>query len=390
MQIFPSNSFFLDLFAAMKTTENKKLNLSESFAGDKIPLETIATAMVVSFVSSCFALFDFSVILKGKKAGKEESYLLNVSPNPNQSGPDFWQDVGACLLLNGKAVVFEYQGHLYIADDFTVTEQPFGADIYSIDYSRGAVSHTIEKAASEVLHFKLPGGFSAPPRASSLFADYRDIAALAKEGYIPDLRYTLEVSSLAQGDPNFEKNYEKTVNDSIVPFLKSKKAVLPLFDGFNLNPVDKNSGARSTSEATDHANVVTEAIKKAANLYHVPPGLILGADASTNEGMIEDFMSFCLQPLAKVIGTELTRKRLTHKDVTAGSKIVCDPSKVVYFDILRRADKVEKLIGSGYYTIDELKTKTGELPTGEPVCNERLITKNFNVAQEGGEKDGES
>ena len=377
--------FFRSLFGGSSGPHQIKVHVTTD-SSESVDLEHIALGLAVSFVSFCASSFRFDVVLKGVRAAKAERYLLNVSPNANQSGPDFWAEIAYNLLAYGEALAVDAGGQLYIADAWTAEENPFGVNAYH-SISRHGVSLDIAKPESEVLHFALPGGPDSMPIMSSLFDGYGRLIGMASDRYVPDQRYTLQISSIAQGDPDFEKNYKTTVEDAIIPFLTAKKGVLPLFDGFTLNALDGQTGARTTSEATDYQNLVTEAIKKAAALYHIPPGLLLG-EAVTNDGLLDDFLSFCIQPIANIIQTELTRKRLSPSDVMAGGRIICDISQVVHFDVLRKSAQVEKLIGSGYYTIDEMREKAGEIPTGDPIAQQRMVTKNFETSPEGGEKGG--
>lgn len=377
--------FFRSLFGGGSGPRKIKVHVTTD-SSESVDLEHIALGLAVSFVSFCASSFRFDVVLKGVRAAKAERYILNTNPNTNQSGPDFWAEIAYNLLTYGEALAVDVGGHLYIADAWTVEENPFGVNAYH-SISRHGVSLDIAKPESEVLHFVLPGGPDSMPIMSSLFDDYGRLAGMASDRYIPDQRYTLKISSIAQGDPDFEQNYKTMVEDSIVPFLTAKKGVLPLFDGFDLAALDGQTGARTTSEATDFQNLVTEAIKKAAALYHIPPGLLLG-EAVTNDGLLDDFLSFCIQPIANIIQTELTRKRLSPSDVMAGGRIICDISQVIHFDVLRKSAQVEKLIGSGYYTIDKMRERAGELSTGDPIAQKRMVTKNFETAPEGGEKSG--
>lgn len=350
---------------------------------DAIDIGAVAIAMAIHYVAATASQVRWQVVQGGKIDRRQEWHLLNFAPNANQSATDFWGAVISRMMVCGECLIVDIGGSLYICDSWSVDQHPTGEDIYS-DITIGSDMVARPLPASDVLHLRLPAG--PVPSASGIFATYADFVDLAKTGYVPDQRYVLSVDALAQGDRDFEKRYADITNNKIVPFLTAKKAVLPLFSGFSLSPLQNSGGSKSTSEATDADNMITAALRKAAAIYHIPAGLLLG-DVTTTSDIVDNYLSTVVAPLLKSIAVELTRKRMTQAQIIAGGVIMPDMSGCRYVDPISKADKMDKLIASGYYTIDELKIRCGELPIGDDITSRRLVTKNYNTDIGGGQSE---
>jgi len=75
-----------------------------------------------------------------------------------------------------------------------------------------------------------------------------------------------------------------------------------------------------------------------------------------------------------------------------GTYFDVDTTMIMHLDIFEIADKVDKLIASGTYCIDEIRVKLGENPLNNEFSRQHWITKNYskiedalNGIDEGGE-----
>jgi HK97 family phage portal protein len=125
-----------------------------------------------------------------------------------------------------------------------------------------------------------------------------------------------------------------------------------------------------------------------AQAFKIPLSMMLGNITNMNE-IVQVYLSICIDPLADMIGEELTRKYYTFNEWKEGSRIEVDTSCIHHIDILEVADKVDKLIASGVYSIDEVRHRTGDNPLNTDFSKSHFITKNYELAErvlkEGGE-----
>ena len=59
-----------------------------------------------------------------------------------------------------------------------------------------------------------------------------------------------------------------------------------------------------------------------------------------------------------------------------------DSSSIRHFDLFGNAASVEKLVGSGAFTINDILRAAGQEPIDAPWANEHFLTKNIATMQE--------
>ena len=93
-------------------------------------------------------------------------------------------------------------------------------------------------------------------------------------------------------------------------------------------------------------------------------------------------MTFCIDPLAAMISEEATRKRYTFRDWRRGDYLQLDTSTVQHFDIFANANNIEKLVGSGAFSINEILAAAGRSELDEDWARMHWLTLNIsNIEQ---------
>ena len=123
-----------------------------------------------------------------------------------------------------------------------------------------------------------------------------------------------------------------------------------------------------------------------ARAFNIPVSLLKG-DVSDVEKITKNFLTFCIDPLCEMIQTEINRKRYGKKQVQKANYLKTDTTTVMHTDIFDIAEKIDKLIASGMYCIDELRKKLGDAPLNTEESRKHFITKNYQeiTAVEGGD-----
>ena len=78
-----------------------------------------------------------------------------------------------------------------------------------------------------------------------------------------------------------------------------------------------------------------------------------------------------------MIQTEINRKRCGKSAVIKGTYLKIDTTTVMHIDIFDIAEKIDKLIASGMYCIDELRKKLGDAELNTEESRKHFITKNY-------------
>lgn len=94
---------------------------------------------------------------------------------------------------------------------------------------------------------------------------------------------------------------------------------------------------------------------------------------------MDEFLTFCLDPLCSLIGECVNRKYYGKKQILSKTYCRLDTKKVKHFDILTISDAINKLISSGVYTINEVRTLLEEPLIDKEIGDKHWITRNYAV-----------
>ena len=257
----------------------------------------------------------------------------------------------------------------------------------------GNVSYEKTFRESDVLHLRL-NHCNIKPVIDGLYQCYYRMVDAAMRNYQWDKgqHWKVHVAQLAQGDEGWEKQFQSMIEAQVRPFLQSNGSILPEFDGYVYENV---SGANSTSDTRDIKNLVEDIFDFTARGFLIPAVLVNGkvegtADANTR------FLTNCIDPICDQLQEEITRKRYGYDLWRAGDFLRVDSSSIIHFDLFANAANVEKLVGSGAYTINDVRRAANQSTINEPWANEHYMTRNIATmndaaralsAQEGGKMD---
>ena len=166
------------------------------------------------------------------------------------------------------------------------------------------------------------------------------------------------------------------MNERFKKFFNSKNAVIPIFDGFSYTRQGTEQSKISTSKMKDITDILGEIAETVARAFNIPVSLLKG-DVSDVEKITRNFLTFCIDPLCEMIQTEINRKRCRKDEVIKGTYVKIDTTTVMHIDIFDIAEKIDKLIASGMYCIDELRKKLGDAELNTEESRKHFITKNY-------------
>ena len=108
----------------------------------------------------------------------------------------------------------------------------------------------------------------------------------------------------------------------------------------------------------------------------MPPVLINGSVEGTADANAR-FLTNCIDPICDQLQEEITRKRYGYDAWARGDYIKIDSSAILHFDIFENAANVEKLVGSGAYTINDVRRAANQAPIDEDWANQHYMTLNI-------------
>ena len=173
----------------------------------------------------------------------------------------------------------------------------------------------------------------------------------------------------------FNDVYNEMVNKQFANYFKSPNAVMTLWSGFEYNSRSSDASKKSTSDVKDITDLTDEIYEKVACALQIPPALLKGDIADVRE-LTKNFLTFSVDPLAKMMEREINRKR-NGTEVLRGNYIAIDTSTVQHIEPFDVAEAVDKLRAASVLNVDEIRKRIGEPEIGQPWSREYVMTKNY-------------
>lgn len=334
----------------------------------------ICANMIANAVGRC----EFRTFRDGKEIREREHYLWNVEPNANQSSTAFLHKMVAKLLVDNEALIIstrQREGYdaLVVADAWLQNgDYPSRQNEY-INVQVGDVSYEKTFREREVLHLKL-NHINVKPVLDGLYGAYWRLISAAMKRYEWDKgqHWKVHVDQLASGAEDFTENFSRMIEQQVKTFLDSNGAILPEFDGYAYT----NEGGKANVELADIQAQMKDVLGFTAKALQIPAVLVDGSIQGTEDAQGR-FLTGCIDPICDQLQEEINRKRYGYDRMRAGDYLRVDTSSIRHFDIFANAANVEKLVGSGAFTINDVLRSAG-LPTiPEPWADEHYMTKNI-------------
>lgn len=334
----------------------------------------ICANMIANAVGRC----EFRTFRDGKEIREREHYLWNVEPNVNQNSTAFLHKLVAKLLTDGECLVIstrQREGYdaLVVADSYMLNGcYPSKQNEYT-DVQVGDVIYEKTFREREVLHLRL-NHVNIKPVLDGLYTSYCRLITAAMKRYAWDKgqHWKVHVDQLAQGQDDFTARFTTMIEEQVKGFLDSDGAVLPEFDGYAYT----NEGGKSCVELADIQAQMKDVLGFTAKALQIPAVLVDGSIQGTEDAQGR-FLTGCIDPICDQLQEEINRKRYGYDRMRAGDYLRVDTSSIRHFDMFANAANVEKLVGSGAFTINDVLRSAG-LPTiPEPWADEHYMTKNI-------------
>ena len=334
----------------------------------------ICANMIANAVGRC----EFRTFRGGKEIREREHYLWNVEPNANQNSTAFLHKLVAKLLVDNEALVIstrQREGYdaLVVADAWLQNgDYPSRQNEY-INVQVGDVSYEKTFREREVLHLKL-NHINVKPVLDGLYGAYWRLISAAMKRYEWDKgqHWKVHVGQLASGAEDFTENFSRMIEQQVKTFLDSNGAILPEFDGYAYT----NEGGKANVDLADIQAQMKDVLGFTAKALQIPAVLVDGSIQGTEDAQGR-FLTGCIDPICDQLQEEINRKRYGYDRMRAGDYLRVDTSSIRHFDMFANAANVEKLVGSGAFTINDVLRSAG-LPTiPEPWADEHYLTKNI-------------
>lgn len=348
-------------------------------AAQEYQIRELSFWVCVNMVANALGRCEFRTYRNNEEIKEREYYLWNVSPNVNQNSSAFLHKLVAKLYMNNEALIVttlprgDLQA-LVVADEWQEPEDwPSRQNEY-----RGVVvgdySYQFPVYENNALHLTL-NYTNMRPIVNALYQSWWRMISAAMRAYTwgNGQHWKVHVNQLAQGDDTWAARFQQMISDQVRPFLESDGAILPEFDGYQY----ENVGGDGTSATTRDVRAMVEDIFDfTARGFLIPSVLVNGSIEGTADANTR-FLTNCIDPLADQLQEEINRKRYGYDGWRQGNYVRIDTSSIIHFDMFANAANVEKLVGSGAFTINDVLRAANQAPINEPWADEHFMTLNI-------------
>lgn len=349
-------------------------------ASTRLEVDMYALFTVISFISGVIAKCEVKTFWRNKEIRSADWVSLNYKPNENQNATEFWEEIINRMLYYGDAVVFQVGSQRIIADSYNKEDFAVKQNRYS-DLTRDGCNFNKRYPESDILHFTYKGA-GAHNILHELMVTYSELIEGAAEKYYQGTgeKGILSVDSVARGNQkDFEETFAALKSNYFKAYFKERNAVLPLFHGYEYKPT--TAQGQYTNEISDIKTLTDEALTRMAQAYRVPPAVIKGDTANSDVETYRMFTTHCVEPIARLISQELTRKLFTVDEIIAGARIEIDTKHIRHFDLFDSANALDKLVANTMLSTDEGRAEIGLEPLNTWWSGLHIMTKNYTSAE---------
>jgi HK97 family phage portal protein len=378
--------WFLGLFD--KDTNTLYLDAAMGELVTEIYFKELAIQACINLIANTVAQSEFRTFEKGEEVKKDNYYLLNVEPNPNKSASKFWRDVVARLVYDNECLVIQQNDSLYAADTFTVTRFAFRDYLYDgiviDDFAMEAVY-----AGPQVLHFELHNQ-RIKTVIDGLYQSYAKLIAVSQAHYKRNnaRRGKLTIPTNYPQTEEAQRNLKELLDNRFRRFFEAEGgAVLPLTNNMEYEELSSNIGVKGGVEGRDIRAFIDDVFDFVAMAFQVPPPLLRGNVADT-EKAVNNFLTFCINPLAELLTDEINRKMYGKQAYLKRTYVKLDTSHIRAVDIKDVANALDVLVRIGAYSVDDCLKHLGMEPLNTEWSRARWMTKNYEPIEAALEGDG--
>ena len=350
-------------------------------AAREYQVRELALQVCVDMIANAIGRCEFRTYQQNREVRDLEYYMLNIEPNVNQNSTAFWHQAIDSLVRKNEALIISTKtrdGHegLVVADSWTEgLKYPARMREYT-DVQVGDLSYQKTFREKDVLHLKL-NNKNVIPVVAALNDSYSRLLSSADRyfSWRNSPRAKVHVSQIAQGQEGWMEQLQQIIDNRVKPFFSSRSAgagVLPEFDGYDYQIIGGDAGGDPSAVS----KLVEEIFNTTARALLIPAVLINGSIEGTADAN-NRFLTYVIDPICDQVQEELNRKRYGVTAWKQGNYVRVDSSSIVHFDLFANATNVEKLVGSGVFSINDILRAASQNEIPEPWADAHYLTLNI-------------
>lgn len=337
----------------------------------------LAIQASINLIANTIARSEFLTFEKGEHVRKENYYLFNVEPNQNKSASEFWRDVVSRLIYDNKCLIIQQGGMFYAADSFEVKEFALKENIYKNIIVNGYELKNTYKE-SEVFHFKLHDS-KIKNVIDGLYSSYSKLITVSDKSYKKRnaRRGKLIIDSSYPQTEEAQNDLEDLLKNRFDKFFNAEgDAVLPFSKGLEYDELENIAGQKSNTDGREIRAFIDDVFDFIAMAFQIPPQLLKG-NLSETSSAVDNFLTFCINPITEGLADEINRKLYGKKSFIERTYLKIDTTNIKVVKLKDIANALDVLTRIGAYSVDDSLRALGMEPLMTSWSKARWMTKNY-------------
>lgn len=351
--------FFNKKAIPIENADENTSDYSEHYENSFLTVLNSCADLIARTVSKCeFITFD-----NNERVRLREHFLFNIRPSVSHNGASFWYEVVYKLALNGECLVLQGNNCFEIATFFYADfDTKFFTNITVEQEPRADI------AFSKAFYFKLSnkGVLDELHRVAKTY-DILFSRAVKTYRQRNALKFLSPINNISTG---------KT-GDTAKSFFEDKfKRLLSTDDSFtSVSAQNMPSRVETEKVSSDIERFNYEIISLVSIAHHVPISMLVGSSTISKE-QINDFYTFAIEPICKMIESEINSVYYGESRFVKGEFIKINTTAISHIDVVDKANFMEAMIRSGM-TLNEINSLVSLPAVSDEIANVRFMTKNY-------------
>ena len=361
----------------------------------KTAFKVYAIQACINKIANAISMCEFQTLEKGVISNRDLWYKLNVEPNLNQNAADFWQKVIFESVYNPNgALIIQVQGQFLVADSYDINEYAIKPNYY-YNVKAGTLDFTqVGFQEKDVLRIRLNNA-KVKDIIDGVYSEYGKLISSSIRNYnrsnskklwvkIGTNFQQFETQEILNEDGTTTTKFDFIMDDLFKNRLKSYfdegDSATPIEEGLEIVEPQSDGGVPSSQkkDTRDINNLFDDTVNMVADAFGIPRGLLKG-DVADIEGMTQNFITFCINPLANLIEDEANRKLFGQYRMAQNSKLKVMTDLIKTYDATKLAAASEALFRISAINPNDVRRWMRMEQINEPWANEYAITKNYQV-----------
>lgn len=377
-----------------KTGNEELCDYIEILTGELAQLNASRFAIQKCVAMIANAISKSEMVIQGKSGLEynETYYRLNIKPNDNETGTEFWARVTQKLLMENEALVVMTRNMYYLADSWTASNDILRPKTYTNVTLLGpdGTTYMLNKhfKTDEVMHLRLPEN-SKRLELFKKVAELYDktastITTVVQMANIPKFGINIGTSTrLVEKTESGDRTLTgKEYATKIIKMLCSDKPEgITLPEGIKIESL--NGGGASNVDATKIDALIKASEEACARAFDIPKSVYFG-EISDQSDATNEFITYAVSPIAECLNDGLNNLIVGKEDyIERNERVIVFLARFKHIDIIDSADKLSKMRGDGW-TLDEIFHLIGYPEMHTDFTTTRALTKNFATPEDSG------